>query len=263
MNEPNPYAAPSANLVVEPSANIGQLREKPNQVAATHGLDWFGTGWHLFKRQPGNWILIFLIFLGLMLLLGLIPFLSLLAYVLAPIFTGGLLLGCQSLDRNEELQIDHLFAGFKQNRGNLALVGVLYMVASVLIMLFAGALAFGTLGATGQLSALESSPEALTAGLLMLTIAVLVALVLLVPLLMAYWFAPALVTLHDMPAVAAMQASFKGCLRNIPAFLVYGLVALLLAIVATIPLALGWLVLLPVLTGSLYAGYKDIFLTSE
>jgi hypothetical protein len=36
-------------------------------------------------------------------------------------------------------------------------------------------------------------------------------------------------------------------------------VALVAAIVATIPLALGWLVLGPVLAATMYASYRDIF----
>ena len=45
---------------------------------------------------------------------------------------------------------------------------------------------------------------------------------------------------------AAMKVSFIGCLRNIVPFLIYGVVGIALAIVATIPLLLGWLVLGPV-----------------
>ena len=33
-----------------------------------------------------------------------------------------------------------------------------------------------------------------------------------------------------------------------------------LAIVASIPLLLGWLVLIPVMMASMYAGYRDMFL---
>jgi uncharacterized membrane protein len=63
-----------------------------------------------------------------------------------------------------------------------------------------------------------------------------------------------------VPPVEAMKASFRGCLRNWLPFLVYGVIAFILALLATLPAGLGWLVLLPVLTGSVYAGYKDIFL---
>jgi uncharacterized membrane protein len=79
---------------------------------------------------------------------------------------------------------------------------------------------------------------------------------------MAVWFAPALVLFHDKGAVDAMKESFSGCLRNIVPFLVYGVVLLVLGLIASIPLGLGWLVLGPVLCTSFYASYKDIYLTA-
>jgi uncharacterized membrane protein len=90
-------------------------------------------------------------------------------------------------------------------------------------------------------------------------LAVLLALALMLPLLMAVWFAPALVVFHDMPATTAMRMSFSGCLKNMVPFLVYGILGFFLAILATLPLAAGWLVLVPMLWGSAYAGYRDIF----
>ena len=56
-----------------------------------------------------------------------------------------------------------------------------------------------------------------------------------------------------------MRQSFAACLRNILPFLLYGVIALVLSIIAAIPFGLGYLVLIPVLTCSLYAGYKDVF----
>ena len=43
-------------------------------------------------------------------------------------------------------------------------------------------------------------------------------------------------------------------------FLVYGLIGLVFSIVASTPAGLGWLVLGPVLVGSLYASYRNIYL---
>jgi uncharacterized membrane protein len=65
--------------------------------------------------------------------------------------------------------------------------------------------------------------------------------------------------LAGLTPVEAMKASFAGCLRNVVPFLVYGVIGLLLAIVASIPLGLGWLVLVPVAIASIYASYCDIF----
>jgi uncharacterized membrane protein len=87
----------------------------------------------------------------------------------------------------------------------------------------------------------------------------LVGLLLAIPLLMAFWFAPALIVLRGDEPVAAMKASFRACLRNVPPFLIYGLLGLLFLILACIPLFLGLVVLIPVGIATIYTSYKDIF----
>jgi uncharacterized membrane protein len=83
---------------------------------------------------------------------------------------------------------------------------------------------------------------------------------LTVPLLMAVWFAPALVIFHDLGPTQAMKDSFTGCLRNIVPFLLYSVIWLVLSIIASIPLGLGWLVLGPMTAASIYTAYRDIYL---
>jgi len=56
-----------------------------------------------------------------------------------------------------------------------------------------------------------------------------------------------------------MKQSFQASLRNVIPFLVYGIIVLCLAVVASIPLFLGWLVLIPTMIGSVYYSYRDIF----
>jgi uncharacterized membrane protein len=90
-------------------------------------------------------------------------------------------------------------------------------------------------------------------------IAWLLAMGLSVLLYMALWFAPALVVLRGVSPVAAIQQSFFACLKNIVPFLIYGIIMLVLSIVATIPLGLGWLVLGPVVIASVYTAYHDIY----
>jgi uncharacterized membrane protein len=77
--------------------------------------------------------------------------------------------------------------------------------------------------------------------------------------MMAYWFAPALVMLRGDEPVTALKASFNACLVNIGPMLIYSIIGVVLAIVATIPFGLGWLVLGPVFAASIYTSYKDIF----
>ncbi|HSD52834.1 MAG TPA: BPSS1780 family membrane protein, partial [Burkholderiales bacterium] len=90
-------------------------------------------------------------------------------------------------------------------------------------------------------------------------LASLIALALGVPVYMAIWFAPALVALNEFEPLQAIKASFGACLKNIVPFLLYGVILFALAIVASIPLGLGWLVLGPVLAASVYTAYRDIF----
>jgi uncharacterized membrane protein len=148
----------------------------------------------------------------------------------------------------------------RRGRGSLPLlVGGEAASSLCLAFLIAGVGIFAMFAGGGGLQG--GAPAGATAGAVVtVLLAVLIAIALALPLVMALWFAPALVVFHELDAVAAMKASFTGCLRNIVPFLVYGIVGLLLAVVAMIPLGLGWLVLGPVLAASVYASYRDIYL---
>jgi uncharacterized membrane protein len=87
----------------------------------------------------------------------------------------------------------------------------------------------------------------------------LVGLALSIPLVMAYWFAPALVALEGVSAVSAMKLSFVGCLKNVLPFLLYGIIGLVLFILGAIPFGLGLLIILPVMMASIYVSFKDIY----
>jgi hypothetical protein len=88
---------------------------------------------------------------------------------------------------------------------------------------------------------------------------VIVVMLLAAPLTMAMWFAPALVAIHGVSPVDALKRSFFAGVRNWLAFLAYGVVLILLTLAAALPLLLGFLVLVPVVWASMYAGYRDIF----
>jgi uncharacterized membrane protein len=81
----------------------------------------------------------------------------------------------------------------------------------------------------------------------------------MIPAVMAIWFAPALVVLNDFGVGDALATSFRACLKNFVPFLVYGAIFLGLAILASIPLMLGWLALAPTTVATVYTAYRDIF----
>jgi uncharacterized membrane protein len=257
MAEELPSTTPRPEAVA-PVAN-------PRAVDASRGAAWWSEGWRLFTPAVGPWILIVVIGVVLQLILAFIPILgSIASQLLFPILAGGLMLGCRAIDRGEPLSISHLFAGFGPRGGSLLIVSLIYIVATIAIIILVVALLFAFFGAA-MLSQLWSTRDSISDGAILggLALAVLVGLLLFLlfylPLVMAVWFAPALVVLQGVEPWAAMKLSFIGCFRNILPFLIYGVVGIALAIVATIPLLLGWLVLGPVTVASVYTSYCDIF----
>ena len=235
---------------------MGESMTGGRAVGAGQGWTWIAEGFGLFKKAPGIWIAVVVILFVILIVLTLIPLLGALAtFLLMPVFIGGLLLGCQALQGGGELELSHLFAGFKQQTGNLIVLGALAIGGWIIVMLPVVAIA-----GTGAILAVlrgEAAGIAALGGSFML--AWLVAVALSLPIYMALWFAPALVVLRGMAPVAAIRESFLGCLKNILPFLVYSIVVMVLGILAAIPLGLGWLVLGPTLIASVYVSYRDIF----
>jgi uncharacterized membrane protein len=224
-------------------------------VDAGRPIEWLKGGWELFAKNPGLWVGIGLVIM-IVVLLGMIPMIgSLLVTFLMPILGAGLLLGCKALRDGGELRFDHLFAGFQQNTGNLVMIGVLSLFGFIAI----GVVTVVIGGGAALSGVVMGDASGLGMALVGLMVAALVALALSVPLSMAIWFAPALVVFKNMLPIPAMKASFFACLKNTLPFLVYGLVVVVLAIVASIPLGLGWLLLVPVLICSHYTSYVDLF----
>jgi hypothetical protein len=227
-------------------------------MPAGNGWKWIVDGWTLFTRAPGMWIGITVIYLLISFAVACIPVLGTLASpVLNVIFTAGLLLGCRALDEGGELKVEHLFAGFQGRLGSLIAAGLLYL-AAILVVTLATGLAVG-FKLYNIVSAGPVEAEQILDVVLLGALAVLIWLALILPAVMAVWFAPALIVFRHLGAVQAMKASFVGCLRNFVPFLVYGLVLLIPAVLATLPFALGWLVLGPLVIASIYTSYKDIY----
>jgi uncharacterized membrane protein len=225
-----------------------------------HGWQWIVDGFALFRLSPVIWIALFFVYLLIGMVMSIIPVVGpILLNLLAPVFMAGFMLGCRDLENGEELELNHLFAGFKRNTSQLITVGGLYLAGVIVIV----GIVFTMTGGAG-ISAMSAGhmfgeDVAATAAGSGFLLAALVGLAVLVPLMMAYWFSPTLVVFHDMKAADAMRLSFAACWRNIWPFTVYSLISMVLMLIAAIPLGLGLLVMIPTMTASLYVSYKDIF----
>lgn len=255
----NPYQAPKADLS---GGHAQGEMAGPISVPAGNGLQWISAAFrNHFMANPLAWIGAFIVFLILSIVIQIIPLLGALAIsLLSPVFTAGFAIGAKAQDNGEDFTVGHLFSGFRQAAGQLMLVGLLYLVGMVVIgivfaVIFGVAMAgFGSFDPNDPAAA-----EAMMQNPLTMILPFLFMLLFFIPLLMAYWFAPALVSLDGISALSAMRMSFSACMKNILPFLLYGVVMLVLMVVASLPVFLGLLVLLPVMMASIYTSYRDIF----
>ena len=264
-NDPGQFDSFGAKSPAAPPGPVAALPIPDGRtVAFGRGYAWISEAWRMFKEAPGSWVACFVIFVLIMIVLAVIPVLGNIAGALiSPILIAGMMAGCRAIERNDEMQVSHLFAGFSEKAGPLFVLGLLEFGISLAAMLIAAAIIFFTVGAmfVGVLVGQTPDPGTLLDPKYLIGAAVLILVVvaLFIPVTMAVWFAPALVMLDNVAPLTALKWSFFACLKNVGAFLLYGIVMMVLAIIATIPLALGWLVLGPVTMASVYTAYRDIF----
>jgi uncharacterized membrane protein len=224
------------------------------------GAAWVGDGWRLFMKAPLMWIVSVLVLIVIAVIAGIVPILGNIAFqLLSPVFAAGFVVAARSVERGGDFELEHLFAGFKTRFMPLFIVGVIFTVAAVVILLVCAAFMGFSVFTAMMAGDSEQAAAAVAASLLTIAAGLLVMTALLVPLTMLYWFAPALVMMHDVPPWEAMKASFGACLRNFLPFLLYGLVMGALSLLAIITFGLGFLVWVPLAITSTYASYRQIF----
>lgn len=251
-----------------------------NTVPAVNGWGWVLTGFALFRKSPAMWAFLTLSYIMLMQLLGMIPVFGWFAATgLIPVFSASFMIVSRELDQGRRLGFDLLFSGFRANLRPLLGQGGLYL-GGALAILGLSALADG--GLLLQLMVLGTRPPAAAFEDGSLAGAAMLAGALYLPMLAAFWFAPALSAWRGMPALQALFYSFFGVVRNWQGFIAYGLALVVLSVICSFVLfmlallvrgLLGdrsqgafLLVMLPVmltyvptLFASFYASYRDVF----
>lgn len=229
------------------------------QVRGRQGLQWILSGFYLFRQAPLVWILLCFTLLLIAMTLELLPLLGKFIFTLiSPVFMAGIMVGCRSQIRGDQLEIVHLFVGFKRNTAQLITLGGMYLIGQVLIigvfMMIGGSslvdmLLYGKRFDEREL--MEVMDNALSASL--------AGLLLTIPLMMAMWFAPLLIMFENMPPVIAMRKSFFACLKNIIPFQIYAIILIVLLVLAIMPFGLGLIIWIPTVFASIYVSYEDIF----
>lgn len=269
-NDPNPSVSlqkPSGSLPNQPpdlppldnyGSLLPQLLSVPRKCNASAGMGWITKAFTMFKKNFLLWIGIGVVYLIISLITGYIPIINLLFALIVFVFIGGVIQGCAAQAAGKELRFDYLFSAFKTHFMPLIILCLLYIVAVIIafipiIIIFLGAfLLLGENNATiEQLSVGDS------AGLM---VAMVLSMLIILPIIMSIWFAPALVVLHNIKPFAAMKMSLKGCLTNIVPFLVFVFaLAVISSLLIVFTLGLALLVVVPVGMITYYTSYRDVW----
>jgi len=250
-------------------------------LSASHGWRWLAGGFRLFRR---NHLMLTFLIISYWLLMGIVNMIPVLGMVVStlciPAFSVSLMNACRHIDDGRPLNPQLLFSGFQNHRRSLLVLGATYLAAMALVLTVSS---LADDGALLRLLLFGEKPEADRVNNGELLSAAQIALVLLCPIMMAYWYAPVLAGWHGFSAAKALFFSFVACARNWRAFLVYslallvvatllpmvvlGLLAALLpegaALATSLVMILMVLVLAPTVFASFYISYRDVFVAGS
>jgi hypothetical protein len=255
-------------------------------LPAAAGWAWLGTGFAIFRRNPPLLAMLVVTYWLTILLLNVLPVIgAVAASLIIPGLSVGLMQAARDLERGQKAGLQTLFSGLQRNPRTLIALGALYLCCTL------GVLGLSALIDGGQLlnfmiSGKGADKETVESGELILPS--LFVMTLMMPVLMAYWFAPVLAAWHGLSVGKSLFFSFVACWLNWRAFFAYSLA---LVVFAGVVPGLVFGILIAVLAGaeggfmtafvitplmmvialmifstvyaSFYASYRDIFGPSE
>ena len=250
-------------------------------LPAAAGWRWLAAGFAIFRRNPPLLALLVVCYWVTVLFLNVLPVVGALAASLAmPGLAVGLMQAARDLESGKTIGLPTLFGGFRRNARTLLALGALYLVCTIVILGLSALVDGGDLmrymlsGSRAERALVEDAD---------FTASALVVMLLMLPVLMAWWFAPVLAAWHRLPLGKSLFFSFVACWMNWRPFLNYSVALLIIGVVLPGLLVALVLVLLPglsefmfaiilvpmilvgapVIFASFYACYRDIFGISE
>lgn len=191
-------------------------------ISASQGIDWIRQGFALFRKQPAELSMLFLLYMLLMFLLSFIPLVGqLLPLLLVPCFSMAFMQACVDIEAGRKVKSSLLLTAFRSPAlGALLRLGVLYLLTALLAVgastIVDGGLFWKLM--SGQLRADEQLTPVAD-----LPLAMIFSAVIYIPFAMAFWHAAPLVTWQRMNLFKAIFYSFFAVRRSGRAFLAYTL----------------------------------------
>lgn len=241
--------------------NMPSNEDIPRKLAASQGFHWVAAGFRLYRKSPLLLSAAFGVLFGIVMALGLIPVVGpSLSELASPLMVAGFMAAYRMLDDGQDLELPHFLAGVQGPMIPLMAVGAVQLLGALLIGQVMLGMGFDPQVVMETARRTDTTPQEMQAILNQSMPAVLTGLALFTPLIMATWFAPALILFGAARPATALGVSFRAVARNWAAMIVNGMtLGMLLVLAALVPMLLGLLVAMPILFGSLYASYQAIF----
>jgi len=241
-------------------------------LPAVRGVSWIFDGFRLYRRNPPLLTTLTLGYLLLVVAFGQFqPVGPFLLPLFLPMLTALIANGCRAL--NLGLPRVALLFGLGERRAALLRLGGLHLIGTLAI------LAVDLLLQSGESSTVAGGREGGEAAASTVEEAELLwhmlrLLIIAMPVLLAFWFAPLLTAWEGMPALKSLFFSLVAVWRNWRAFLVYAVTATLIGVVlpgllllvasllskqSVVLRLMLLLVFAPVLMTGIYQSYQDVF----
>ena len=190
------------------------------------GTVWLRTAYNMFKQHRGPWVMVVLAYILALLVIAFVPLVGPYALIIMkPVFVVGLLAAAWQQERGGAPRLSHLFQGFRTNLRALLTIGVFFVVGITLAVAASSLVDGGRLielvATRGSLSEDEMKERL---GDPLVIFGMLFSTLLSLPVIVATWWAPAVVVFQDAGAIAALGASLRASLANWKALLVYVIV---------------------------------------
>ncbi|MCO8247356.1 MULTISPECIES: BPSS1780 family membrane protein [Comamonas] len=203
------------------------------------GLQWVLQGLRTFKSQPLALAALFFLGMASMSLISALPLIGpVIALALLPCISLTMMVAASEAAHGRKPTPALLLVAFRsgsQHLHSMLMLGGLYAAGFLLIigassLVDGGTFASVYLGQTPMTRELAEEPEFQSAMWL--------SMFLYLPLSLAFWHAPALIHWHGISPVKSLFFSFVGCIRNIGAYLVFGVCWIGVFIVSGMALAI-------------------------
>jgi hypothetical protein len=218
------------------------------RVDTNRAIEWVSGGFNLFLKKPGEFVIAGLILFVITFVLNYIPILGGgLTTMLGVIAAGAMMMFCRAVENGQDPLVE------SQKVANITPLWILSAIAAgagIGIALIGVVLGAALVGLAFVSPTLAVAMAGLIFGAMTL---------ISIPVIMALWLAPGLVVFKGAEPIDAIRLSFGAATKNIGAFIVFYILAVIAAFIGGLLLRVGLIVVYPIVLCAVYMAYKDIF----